>query len=163
MPTDKAPDNESGDDKADRKSPNKVSRVQETPQDVYCYALRPGGNATSNNPNANWLGMAKIKVNTLPPSDFAINETRTADITYPTNLPSIELNGKTYQYAAPNSGNETTAGYYTVKWNAYISVCNGANVGFNNFFEQEVPNGTKTYHLDGIISINDTSKFNVGL
>lgn len=27
MPTDKAPDNESGDDKADRKSPNKVSRA----------------------------------------------------------------------------------------------------------------------------------------
>lgn len=149
---------------ATKKEAARISRSSKGSQNVYCYGLRPGGNPGSNNADANWLGLKLIQVYTEPSTDYANGTTRQIQIAAPLDLGNVTLDGKQYKYAAPGSENEDTAGFYTVEWNDYISVCGGANAGYNNYFKVVPGNADQnnTYHLDGVISINDTSKFNVG-
>ena len=82
-----------------------------------------------------------------------------ADIEYNEGqYPNITVDGVTYQYARTEE-QESQEGYYTISWMRVI-VANGANAG-NNGHNETVASGTNTYHLDGVLILNEKNKYTV--
>ena len=147
---------------------SRASRLLTGNQIIYCYGLAPGGNAASTEVDKNWYGLTRIEANNINLSKNYKNGKQLSlgelKISVPTSLPDIEYGNTWYTYAAPNSGNENSVGFYTVAWNAYVTVCDGANGGINNLFNPPVDgceDKNNTYHLDSVINVNVESKCNV--
>ena len=136
---------------------------------LYCYTLIPGKTTGSTgSPDAIWNGMGTGGISgldepTIPKINTIVDDgygSSGATITYPSSYPNITADGRSYEYAAPGSGNETKEGYYTITWFRVI-VSDGANEGKNNK-NPFVSAGTATYHLDGYITLNETNILTVG-
>ena len=110
-----------------------------------------------------WNGMGQAVVSGVnDPSTYEKNTALSDSYTLsdlPTSYPDIVVDGKTYEYAAPGSGNENKAGYYTLEWERLV-VADGANAG-NNGYNEVVGTGTPTFHLDGLIQYNIENRCNV--
>ena len=74
----------------------------------------------------------------------------TNDINYPSH-PNLTINGTTYTY----DGTGQKENSYSIVWKAVV-VENGANVGKNEYNRPGIAAGTKTYHVDGTIVLNET-------
>ena len=74
----------------------------------------------------------------------------TNDINYPRH-PNLTINGTTYTY----DGTGQQENSYSIVWKAVV-VENGANVGKNEYNKPGIAAGTKTYHVDGTIVLNET-------
>ena len=131
---------------------------------VWLYSLLPNMDIDADAPaDMKWNGMGQAVVsgvndpsayekNTALPDSYNLSD-------LPSSYPSIEVDGKEYQYAAPGSGNENKAGYYTLEWERLV-VADGANAG-NNGYNEVVGTGTPTFHLDGLIQYNIENRCNV--
>ncbi len=131
---------------------------------VWLYSLLPDMDIDADAPaDMKWNGMGQAVVSGVnDPSTYEKNTALPDSYTLsdlPTSYPSIEVNGKEYQYAAPGSGNEGKAGYYTLEWERLV-VADGANAG-NNGYNEVVGTGTPTFHLDGLIQYNIENHCNV--
>ena len=131
---------------------------------VWLYSLLPNMDIDADAPaDMKWNGMGQAVVSGVnDPSTYEKNTALSdsyilSDL--PTSYPSIEVDGKEYQYAAPGSGNEDKAGYYTLEWERLV-VADGANAG-NNGYNEVVGTGTPTFHLDGLIQYNIENRCNV--
>lgn len=129
--------------------PDKEDSISE--QKAYFYILKPGETAGSNKtPDELWYGISSTgNVNLSDPSTQTINtKYPIGSVTaYPSSYPTITgLDGNTYRYDANAATNQSPYTYYII-WD-YIIVSDGANVGYNQAGPY-VPNGTKTYHVDG--------------
>lgn len=118
---------------------------------AYFYILKPGETADSNRtPDEKWYGISTTgTVNLTNPSTQTLNtKYPIGNVTsYPSSYPAITgLDGNTYRYDANAATNQSPYTYYII-WD-YIIVSDGANVGYNQAGPY-VPNGTKTYHVDG--------------
>ncbi len=137
---------------------------QATGYNLYFYGLIPGETVDSNTPPDNkWygLGVGKISGDTLKsPANYNLGQMFSDDkvsITQPSEnptFPDLTYKGKTYQYAAPDSKNKDTEGYYTLKLIQTI-VSAGTNTGANEY-NPTIASGTKTFHRDYSVSINET-------
>lgn len=137
---------------------------------VYIYTLIPGVEVgSSTNADNVWNGMGIGTISgvgsaTSYPVGKVLStdsDTMTEDITFPENgFPDITANGETYRYAESGSGNEHTYGYYTIQWTQLL-VANGANAGNNNYNQPIVSSNINTYHLDGVLILNETEYFTV--
>lgn len=138
---------------------------------LYIYTLIPGKNMSStDNPDKVWNGMGVGTIDREAPAaqnigtviysgDTTIREqVRNRSIVFPDTFPDITFSDKTYKYAA-TSEQETQEGYYTIDW-VRVVVSDGANAGNNNY-NQTIPTGTNTYHLDGVITLNEKNKYTV--
>lgn len=165
------PDEETADDADSKDQPQAQSEDPEPDiYSLYCYTLIPG---MTFNPqviaNAEWNGMGVGEVIGLPapqiPSGTSKNYIHDpgVQIIYPIDLnqstyPDITATSSedgataTYKYAAPGSGNEYKEGYYTIDWNQLVEA-SGANSGHNNY-NPVVYAGVPTYHLNGVIYLN---------
>ena len=142
---------------------NVVSAGQKS-YDLYFYSLVPGKTiGSTGTPDSIWNGMGKGSLVGLNAPGTYANGVNLYDeslnITYPGNYPNINVAGKTYQYAAPGSGNETKEGYYTLEWIRLVRA-EGANAG-NNGYNPTVSTNTPTFHMDGQIFINEHNLYNV--
>ncbi|MSA71687.1 hypothetical protein GKD93_11220, partial [Holdemania massiliensis] len=142
---------------------NVVSAEQKS-YDLYFYSLVPGKTiGSTGTPDSIWNGMGKGSLVGLnAPGTYANGVNlydKSLNITYPGNYPNINVAGKTYQYAAPGSGNETKEGYYTLEWIRLVRA-EGANAG-NNGYNPTVSTNTPTFHMDGQIFINEHNLYNV--
>lgn len=145
--------------------------------DLYMYTLIPGvqeGSDKDADKVWNGMGIGSIS-NVAPPSAYSIDEIidngygdRGALIDYTDKeqrgFPDItvtEEDGsiKTYHYATTND-QKYQEEYYTITWMRVI-VANGANAGNNGFNAPGVKEGIKTYHLDGIVTLNEKDKYTV--
>ena len=106
------------------------------------------------------MGIGSI-ANVSPASEYAIG-TKFNDffetygkITYPNQFPSLEVDGKTYNYDKNGMRKNT----YSILWNTVV-VSDGANAGLNGEFEV-VPSEINTYHVNGTIILNETDKYTV--
>lgn len=137
--------------------------VPEESYNLYCYTLVPGIKLEDDVVlNSKWNGMGVGQVTGLDaPSEYTKGENHIleANYTLPSDMPNITVNGKSYVYAAPESGNENTKGYYTIEWIRLIRE-NGANAGNNNV-NPIVAASTPTFHLDGQIFIKEDDFYNV--
>ena len=120
-------------------------------QKAYFYILKPGETAGSNKtPDELWYGISSTgNVNLSDPSTQTINtKYPIGSVTaYPSSYPTITgLDGKSYTYDANAQTIQRPYTYYIV-WD-YVIVADGANRGYNQQGDF-VPNGTKTYHVDG--------------
>lgn len=142
--------------------------------DLYMYTLIPGKDEGSNkDPDQVWNGMGIGSIsNVLPPSSYKIDQI--IDNGYGNSgavincqdqknreYPSIyvQSDDKWYQYAK-NEEQANQEGYYTIEWMRVI-VANGANDGNNEFNKPGVPSGTNTYHLDGVVILNEKNRYTV--
>lgn len=131
---------------------------------VWLYSLLPNMDINADAPaDMKWNGMGQAVVSGVNnPSTYEKNTALPDSYTLsdlPTSYPSIEVDGKPYEYAAPGSGNENKAGYYTLEWERLV-VADGANAG-NNGYNEVVGTGTPTFHLDGLIQYNIENRCNV--
>ena len=132
---------------------------------VYIYTLIPGMSVgITGNPDTIWNGMGVGTITGVSsPSSYAIgthvSDGDVSNITFPTNFPDIQSGGRAYRYAETGSANADVEGYYTVEWIRTV-VSNGANSG-NNGYNPGVGGGTKTFHLDGQLKLNEKSKYTV--
>ena len=131
---------------------------------VWLYSLLPNMDIDADAPaDMKWNGMGQAVVSGVnDPSAYEKNTALPDSYTLsdlPSSYPSIEVDGKEYQYAAPGSGNENKAGYYTLEWERLV-VADGANAG-NNGYNEVVGTGTPTFHLDGLIQYNIENRCNV--
>lgn len=131
---------------------------------VWLYSLLPNMDINADAPaDMKWNGMGQAVVSGVnDPSTYEKNTALSDSYTLsdlPTSYPQIEVDGKPYQYAAPGSGNENKAGYYTLEWERLV-VADGANAG-NNGYNEVVGTGTPTFHLDGLIQYNIENRCNV--
>lgn len=131
---------------------------------VWLYSLLPNMDINADAPaDMKWNGMGQAVVSGVnDPSTYEKNTALSDSYTLsdlPTSYPDIVVNGKTYEYAAPGSGNENKAGYYTLEWERLV-VADGANAG-NNGYNEVVGTGTPTFHLDGLIQYNIENHCNV--
>ena len=138
-----------------------------TQYDIYLYTLVPGKTLeSSGSANEIWNGMGIGKISGVnAPSSYSYGQISEDRCTYtePTTkpvYPNITVDNKLYQYAAPNSGYENTQGYYTVTWIRTV-VADGANAGNNGYNSPTVDSGTKTFHRDGYISLNESDYYTV--
>ena len=133
-------------------------------QPAYFYALLPNVVLPSGTyqPDNFWYGMGIGSIaNVSPASEYAIG-TKFNDffetygkITYPNQFPSLEVDGKTYNYDKNGMRKNT----YSILWNTVV-VSDGANAGLNGEFEV-VPSEINTYHVNGTIILNETDKYTV--
>ena len=131
---------------------------------VWLYSLLPNMDINADAPaDMKWNGMGQAVVSGVnDPSTYEKNTALSDSYTLsdlPTSYPDIVVDGKTYEYAAPGSGNENKAGYYTLGWERLV-VADGANAG-NNGYNEVVGTGTPTFHLDGLIQYNIENRCNV--
>lgn len=132
---------------------------------VWLYSLLPNMDINADAPaDMKWNGMGQAVVSGVnDPSTYEKNTALSDSYTLsdlPTSYPDIVVDGKTsYEYAAPGSGNENKAGYYTLEWERLV-VADGANAG-NNGYNEVVGTGTPTFHLDGLIQYNIENRCNV--
>jgi uncharacterized repeat protein (TIGR02543 family) len=147
-----------------------VTVMAEDTYNLYIYTLIPGVEEdSSENPNNVWNGMTVGTISGVnDPAqesvDYILYSGDTA-IRNRTNInfndgdyPNITYNGVTYRYARTEE-QKYQEGYYTIQWIRVI-VSNGANEGNNNQLPV-VPSGTKTYHLDGMLMLNEKDKYTV--
>lgn len=131
---------------------------------VWLYSLLPNMDINADAPaDMKWNGMGQAVVSGVnDPSTYEKNTALSDSYTLrdlPTSYPDIVVDGKTYEYAAPGSGNEDKADYYTLEWERLV-VADGANAG-NNGYNEVVDTGTPTFHLDGLIQYNIEDRCNV--
>ena len=144
--------------------------AEETSYDCYYYTLVPGTTldavtGAAGEADRVWNGMGVGRISGVnDPSTYSTGtlitgETHTEPSSYPDITVTTDEGIATYQYAAPDSGNETKKGYYTVEWIRTV-VSGGANAGANNY-NPTVNWNTRTFHRDGQIFINAEDLFNV--
>lgn len=135
---------------------------------LYAYTVIPGKSMDSTeSANAVWNGMGVGTISGLgAPSSHNRNEildngygSNGAHITYPSSYPNIEVGGTSYTYAEKGSEYANDVGYYTIDW-VRVVVDGGANVGANKY-NPEVNSGIPTYHLDGLITLNEKNYYTV--
>ena len=131
---------------------------------VYFYSLIPGKTLESTgSPDSIWNGMGTGSVTGLNHPDSYPNDStdlsgQGVEVTFPSSYPDITYGGRTYEYAAPGSGNENTEGYYTIEWIRLVKA-DGANAGANDY--NPVVNNESTFHYDGQIFINEKNLWTV--
>lgn len=145
-----------------------VTAAGEATYNLYMYTLIPGvEEGSSENPDLVWNGMGVGSISgvsspaSLPVDRIVDNGygSSGADIEYNEGqYPNITVDGVTYQYARTEE-QESQEGYYTISWMRVI-VANGANAG-NNGHNETVASGTNTYHLDGVLILNEKNKYTV--
>ena len=103
---------------------------------VYFYTLLPGKTLDdSGNPDSKWNGMGIGNVTGLNSVENYTNGVNVmnqsgVNIQQPSSYPNIIVDGISYVYAAPGSGNENSQGYYTIQWIRLVRSA-GANTGNN--------------------------------
>ena len=134
---------------------------------LYTYTLIPGKTTESGgSADQVWNGMGVGTISGLgSPDSHNTNEVLDngygnsgADITYPTEYPSITVDGETYEYA-DTPAKESQKGYYTITWFRVV-VDSGANAG-NNKYNPVISENIKTFHLDGYITLNEKNLYTV--
>ena len=137
---------------------------------LYMYTLIPGKTMdTGENPDSVWNGMGVGNIsNVSSPEKYDAKyilysgdeEIRSRDnINFSEEkYPPITVDDKTYQYAKTDAERDQE-GYYTIQW-VRVIVDSGANAG-NNGYNDTVPSTEKTYHLDGVIVLNETDMVTV--
>ncbi len=137
---------------------------------LYCYGLVPGMGIDDNvSVDKKWMGLGVGTISgenlnapsSYPGWDNGNVTTLVTDYdsyTLP-DIPSITVDGKTYEYAEPDSPQATQEGYYTIDWIRVVAT-GGANTGANEG-NPVVNSGTATFHLDGQILLNEKDKYNV--
>ena len=134
---------------------------------LYTYTLIPGKTTESTgSADQIWNGMGIGNISGLgSPDSHNTNEvldngygSNGADITYPSNYPPITVDGTSYKYA-DTPEKETQEGYYTITWFRVV-VDYGANAGSNGH-NPVVSENTKTFHLDGYITLNEINQYTV--
>lgn len=135
---------------------------------LYAYTLIPGVQEDlTKDPNTVWNGMGVGTITDIvPPSTYSQRTvvddgygSKGSVINYPEDqYPDITVDGETYKYAT-NEVEENTKGYYTVSWMRVVAD-GGANAG-NNQYNPTVSTDIRTYHLDGVIILNETDKYTV--
>ena len=136
--------------------------------DLYIYTLIPGKEeGSSTNPDEVWNGMGVGSISGLgSPSRYSVDlivddgyGDSDAVIDYATDgYPDIWVDGEKYSYARTEAQKDQQ-GYYTVDWLRVI-VSSGANAG-NNGKNPVVSSGTNTYHLDGVVTLNEKNMYTV--
>ena len=127
-------------------------------QTAYFYALLPGVGVPTGeyNPDEWWYGMGIGSItNVMSAYHYSKGQQlnyllETNDINYPSH-PNLTINGTTYTY----DGTGQKENSYSIVWKAVV-VENGANVGKNEYNRPGIAAGTKTYHVDGTIVLNET-------
>lgn len=131
---------------------------------LYYYGLIPGANADAANVNANWMGLgvagivhsspasAYTAVTDLASTSYTIDESNPRKALFP----DITIDGVTYKHAQ-TAEQEMAQGYYTLQQMRVRAGCDGANAGYNEY-NSTVASGTKTFHYDWIIVLNQTNK-----
>ena len=145
-----------------------VTAAGEATYKLYMYTLIPGvEEGSSENPDLVWNGMGVGSISgvsspaSLPVDRIVDNGygSSGADIEYNEGqYPNITVDGATYRYAQTEE-QESQEGYYTISWMRVI-VANGANAG-NNGHNETVASGTNTYHLDGVLILNEKNRYTV--
>ena len=135
---------------------------------LYAYTLIPGvEEGSSTNPDLVWNGMGMGSISGVyAPSAYRVDtivddgyeSAEGVDITYPDSYPDITVDDITYRYAQTEE-EKYQEGYYTITWMRVI-VANGANRG-NNDYNDYVQDGTYTFHLDGVITLNEKNMYTV--
>ena len=135
---------------------------------MYIYTLIPGvEEGSSDNPDEVWNGMGVGSISGLgSPSRYSVDlivddgyGDSDAVIDYATDgYPDIWVDGEKYSYARTEAQKDQQ-GYYTVDWLRVI-VSSGANAG-NNGKNPVVSSGTNTYHLDGVVTLNEKNMYTV--
>ncbi len=132
-------------------------------QRLYCYVLIPGHKAgEGGHANKTWFGVGIGEIEAEPPQFSNRNGVRgngnfpvdQYPITYPASYPDLTYQGNTYQYADQGSENAYRNDYYTIDW-SYVTVAAGANTGKNNYNRPIVPTNVPTYHLNGVLTLNE--------
>lgn len=142
-----------------------VSSEQSYP--LYAYTLIPGKTTESEgSADEVWNGMGVGNISGVNnPDSYTVKvpldngyESSGVDITYPTNYPDITVDGEKYEYAdIPEEEGEK--GFYTITWFRVV-VDSGANTGANGH-NPVIDSGTKTFHLDGYITLNEENQYTV--
>ena len=136
---------------------------------LYVYGLKPGGERDAG-ANNNWYGLGTGFISgaqSAPTKGDAGKELNKkgdfTGISLPKNFPDIVYpspDGETYKYAKSGSEYADKRGYYTIVWED-VKVADGANSGINQY-NPMVANGTYTFHLDGLIYVNQADKVTIG-
>ena len=148
---------------------------------IYIYTVVPGKEGTMDvgEPNDNWNGMGigtisdvedpQIYKNQLTDTNARVfiyrgdstiqSHIENGEIGLPDSFPDITVDGIKYRYAT-TPDQETAEGFYTVQW-IRVVVSGGANTGNNNYNQPEVKPEIPTYHLDGIVILNQKDKYTV--
>ena len=151
---------------------------------LYVYTVVPGKESEmdTGEPNDVWNGMGIGTISgELPPSTYGdqltddvkrvvvhsgnntINnfiETGKISVNQPSSpYPSITVDGETYTYATTPE-QENQKGYYTIQW-IRVAVSGGANTGNNDYNKPGIDSKIPTYHLDGIVILNQENKYTV--
>lgn len=144
--------------------------------DLYMYTLIPGvEEGSSDNADDVWNGMGIGSIsNVAPPGSYdvmtdiddgygssgaVINDKDQNNREYPP-ITVTENGRKTTYYYAKTEAQEAQKGYYTIQW-MRVRVSDGANDGNNEFNKPEVASGNNTYHLDGIVILNEENIYTV--
>lgn len=139
---------------------------------LYIYTLIPGvAESSSADANDVWNGMSIGSISNVkdPEQEAGDKVIYLGDATI-RNLDNIDLkeddfpliqnpsDGEWYTYARADE-EKNKEGYYTIQW-LRIKVADGANEGHNKQFGDTapVPSGTNTYHLDGILILNEKDR-----
>lgn len=135
---------------------------------LYWYALVPGYTLDSGaSVNEKWYGMGISTISAkwspwwytigpLSPSQYS----NISLVGNPSLFPSIEYEGVTYEYAEEGSPNASKKGYYTLAPER-VTVADGANEGKNDYNKPTVRNGTKTFHYDHVLVLNEENIYTV--
>lgn len=136
---------------------------------LYVYGLKPGGERDAG-ANNNWYGLGTGFISgaqSAPTKGDAGKELNKkgdfTGISLPKSFPDIVYpspDGETYKYAESGSEYADKRGYYTIVWED-VKVADGANSGINQY-NPMVANGTYTFHLDGLIYVNQADKVTIG-
>lgn len=144
--------------------------------DLYMYTLIPGvEEGSSDNADDVWNGMGIGSIsNVAPPGSYevmtdiddgygssgaVINDKDQNNREYPP-ITVTENGRETTYYYAKTEAQKVQKGYYTIQW-MRVRVSDGANDGNNNFNKPEVASGNNTYHLDGIVILNEENIYTV--
>lgn len=137
-------------------------------EDLYWYALVPGYTLDSGaSVNEKWYGMGISTISAkwapwlygigpLSPSQYS----NISLVGNPSLFPSIEYEGVTYEYAEEGSPNASKKGYYTLAPER-VTVADGSNEGKNDYNKPTVPSGTKTFHYDHVLVLNEENVYTV--
>ena len=135
---------------------------------LYWYALVPGYTLDSGaSVNEKWYGMGISTISAkwapwlygigpLSPSQYS----NISLVGNPSLFPSIEYEGVTYEYAEEGSPNASKKGYYTLAPER-VTVADGSNEGKNDYNKPTVPSGTKTFHYDHVLVLNEENVYTV--